>query len=89
MVARNCLSGTVSRVHRGAVNAEVIVALKGGASVVAVITRDSLRHMALAPASRSMRSSRPQVSFWLLPVNLTEHGRIEPARRHRYHLSAR
>jgi molybdate transport system regulatory protein len=47
--ARNCLSGTVSRVHRGAVNAEVIVALKGGASVVAVITRDSLRHMALAP----------------------------------------
>jgi molybdate transport system regulatory protein len=46
--ARNCLSGTVSRLHRGAVNVEVIVALKGGATVVAVITREPLGHLALA-----------------------------------------
>ncbi len=50
--ARNCLSGTVSRLHRGAVNVEVIVALKGGATVVAVVTRESLEHLALAPGQQ-------------------------------------
>jgi molybdate transport system regulatory protein len=50
--ARNCLSGTVSRLHRGAVNVEVIVALKGGATVVAVITRESQQHLALAPGQK-------------------------------------
>jgi molybdate transport system regulatory protein len=50
--ARNCLSGTVSRLHRGAVNVEVIVSLKGGATVVAVITRESLQHLALAPGQQ-------------------------------------
>lgn len=46
--ARNCLSGTVRRLHRGAVNVEVVVALKGGATVVAVITRESLDTLGLA-----------------------------------------
>lgn len=50
--ARNCLSGKVSRLHRGAVNVEVIVSLKGGATVVALITRESLQHLALAPGQQ-------------------------------------
>lgn len=46
--ARNCLSGTVRRLHRGAVNVEVIVELRGGATVVAIITRESLDSLELA-----------------------------------------
>lgn len=40
--ARNCLAGTVTSVKRGAVNSEVILALKGGASIAAVITNTSV-----------------------------------------------
>jgi molybdate transport system regulatory protein len=38
--------------HRGAVNVEVIVELKGGATVVAVITRESLATLELAVGQR-------------------------------------
>lgn len=51
--ARNCLCGTVSRVTRGSVNADVVIDLPGGASVSAVITLDSLDRLALAPGSRA------------------------------------
>ncbi len=45
--ARNQLAGTVSRVTPGAVNAEVVIALRGGNSVVAIITNGSVAAMQL------------------------------------------
>jgi molybdate transport system regulatory protein len=39
--ARNTLPGTVSKVTKGAVNTEVVMTLKGGQEVVAVITNTS------------------------------------------------
>lgn len=51
--ARNRLCGTVSRVTRGSVNADVVIDLPGGASVSAIVTLDSLDRLALAPGSRA------------------------------------
>lgn len=45
--ARNRLRGTVARIVPGAVQAEVVLALSGGASVAAVITQDSLQALGL------------------------------------------
>lgn len=45
--ARNQLRGTISRVVPGAVNAEVVIALSGGNSIVAVITIASANTMRL------------------------------------------
>lgn len=47
--ARNCLRGIVRRVVRGAVNSEVELELAGGASLVAVVTRTSIKALGLAP----------------------------------------
>ncbi|MDF9392104.1 MULTISPECIES: TOBE domain-containing protein [Methylococcus] len=46
--ARNQLSGTVSRIHKGAVNSDVIIDLGGGETVAATITNDSLESLGLA-----------------------------------------
>jgi molybdate transport system regulatory protein len=46
--ARNRLSGTVARIQPGAVNTEVVIDLKGGGSIAAVITNDSAIHLGLA-----------------------------------------
>lgn len=45
--ARNQFKGIVSDVVIGAVNAEVMISLKGGDSIVAAITKDSAEAMAL------------------------------------------
>jgi molybdate transport system regulatory protein len=45
--ARNHLTGSVSRIVRGPISAEVTLALPAGRSVVAAITRDSLERLAL------------------------------------------
>jgi molybdate transport system regulatory protein len=45
--ARNCLSGTVSRVQPGAVNTEVSIELPGGGTIAAIVTRDSGEALAL------------------------------------------
>jgi molybdate transport system regulatory protein len=50
--ARNVLAGTVLRVERGSVNAEVSLALKGGESMVAIITNASVDLLGLT-AGRS------------------------------------
>jgi molybdate transport system regulatory protein len=46
--ARNMFVGKVSGVKKGAVNAEVILNLQGGASVVATITNSSAERLGLA-----------------------------------------
>jgi molybdate transport system regulatory protein len=45
--ARNQFTGTVKEVIIGAVNAEVHVALKGGATIVASITKESVETLAI------------------------------------------
>lgn len=47
--ARNRLVGRVARVQPGAVNAEVVIELPGGASLAAVVTQASCDALALAP----------------------------------------
>lgn len=47
--ARNCLAGQVESVSDGAVNAEVVIALPGGSRVVAMVTRDAVQELQLAP----------------------------------------
>lgn len=58
--ARNQLHGTVSRLVRGAVNTEVVLALRGGVSVAAVVTNVAARRLNLAvgrPASAIFKAS--------------------------------
>ncbi len=47
--ARNQFLGTVMRLTRGAVNAEVILDIGGGDTLAAVITNESVDNLALAP----------------------------------------
>jgi len=46
--ARNRLCGTVSRIRKGAVNTEVSLALAGGNTLVAIVTRESAATLKLA-----------------------------------------
>jgi molybdopterin-binding protein len=45
--ARNVLKGTVTKVTRGAVNAEVTIRLDGGAEIVSIITNNSADRLGL------------------------------------------
>jgi molybdate transport system regulatory protein len=47
--ARNVLAGTVQNVTKGAVNAEVAITLRGGETIVAVITNSSVDSLDLQP----------------------------------------
>lgn len=58
--ARNRLSGTVSRLVKGAINTEVVIELKGGNSVAAVITNGAAKTLKLRegePASAIFKAS--------------------------------
>jgi molybdate transport system regulatory protein len=46
--ARNVFEGTIQSVTKGAVNAEVILLLKGGGNIVAIITNSSVDSLNLA-----------------------------------------
>ncbi|HZV93426.1 MAG TPA: TOBE domain-containing protein [Caldimonas sp.] len=47
--ARNQLAGTIVRMQPGAVNAEVVIDVGGGATIVALVTQGSASSLALAP----------------------------------------
>lgn len=49
---RNQFRGTVTRVTPGAVNAEVLVDLPGGATITAIVTMGSVGNLGLAPGSK-------------------------------------
>ena len=51
--ARNVLSGTVTSIIKGAVNAEVLISLRGGESLVAVITNSSVDRLSLQPGTEA------------------------------------
>ncbi len=45
--ARNIFAGTVTRLTEGAVNSEVVLSLKGGDSLVSIVTNESVENLAL------------------------------------------
>jgi molybdate transport system regulatory protein len=49
--ARNQLEAKVKSVRHGAVNSEVVLELRGGQQIVAVVTRSSAESLGLAPGS--------------------------------------
>ena len=51
--ARNMLAGTVTRVAKGAVNAEVDLTLAGGEKIAAIITNDSVADLGLAEGKKA------------------------------------
>jgi molybdate transport system regulatory protein len=63
--ARNILKGTVTKVNRGAVNAEVTIRLDGGTEVVAIITNQSVDRLGLkenVPAYAVIKASSVMVA---------------------------
>lgn len=68
--ARNRLSGTVIRIQQDEVNAEVIVLLPGGETLVAMITQQSVQSMALMPGmpAWAMFKSNVPVLGVMLPL---------------------
>jgi molybdate transport system regulatory protein len=52
--ARNALRGVVERVSEGAVNAEVVLAVAPGIEIVAIITRESVAELGLAPGQAAI-----------------------------------
>ena len=65
---RNCLSGTVAEIHKGAVNSEVVVALDSGEPLVSVITNESVAGLALSKGSKV--SALFKASHVILGVNV-------------------
>ena len=51
--ARNRLTGTVVRCQEGAVNAEIVIELPGGKTVVAIVTNESVRELGLKEGVRA------------------------------------
>ncbi len=46
--ARNQLAGKVKEIKPGAVNSEVVIELKGGDKITAIITKDSIADLGIA-----------------------------------------
>jgi len=53
ITARNQLWGEVVQIHDGPVNSEVTLALSGGKSVTAVVTKNSIENLGLAPGVKA------------------------------------
>lgn len=52
--ARNVLPGTVSGITKGAVNAEIVLSLRGGETIVAVITNPSVDRLGLQKGAEAL-----------------------------------
>ncbi|TLN13372.1 LysR family transcriptional regulator, partial [bacterium] len=70
--ARNIFSGTIARLTRGAVNSEVVISLKGGDSLVSVVTNESVEGLGLREGSEVY--ALVKASSVLIGKNLEESG---------------
>ena len=52
--ARNTLPGVIETVTDGAVNSEVVIRLQAGPAITAIVTRESVAELALAPGRQAM-----------------------------------
>jgi molybdate transport system regulatory protein len=52
--ARNTFSGTIAKVTKGAVNAEVLLSIAGGDQIVASITNSSVENLALKEGASAL-----------------------------------
>src|SRR5262249_53304622 len=52
--ARNTFPGTVTRVTKGAVNAEIELTLDGGERIIAIVTNASVDSLGLTPGKKAM-----------------------------------
>lgn len=55
----NCRQSKVVRVNEGGANSEVVVQLPGGTKVFAIVTRDAVEELGLAPAVSCQLSAPP------------------------------
>ena len=72
--ARNVLAGEVQEVTRGAVNAEIILALQGGELIVAVITNGSANSLDLVKGKKAfaiMKASEVMIGKGLEQAKLS------------------
>lgn len=63
--ARNTLKGTVKKIILGAVNAEVVIELPGGAQITSVVTKEAVEALGLAegkPAYAIIKASNVMVA---------------------------
>jgi molybdopterin-binding protein len=63
--ARNMLQGTVKKIVPGAVNAEVVIDLPGGAEIVSIITMTSVERLGLKegkPAYAVIKASNVMIA---------------------------
>ncbi|MDR2092926.1 MAG: TOBE domain-containing protein [Azoarcus sp.] len=76
--ARNCFSGVVSQVNTGPINAQVELSLAGGDKIIAIVTRESVDALALAPGKAA--TALVKASWVLLTAG---HGKLRfSARNH-------
>ncbi len=72
--ARNVLAGTITKVTKGAVNAEIDLTLKGGEKVVAILTIHSVDSLGLKegkPAYAIVKASSVMIAKDLRPGQLS------------------
>lgn len=78
--ARNVFDGTVEAVKLGAVNSEVDVTLPGGIKIVATVTNDSVKNLALAagkPVLAIIKASSVMILTEGNGVKLSARNRLE------------
>jgi len=78
--ARNHLQGTVSAIRSGAVNDEIELTLRGGARVVATVTRESTEALGLKPGVEAfalIKASSVIVATDLHDVRLSARNSLE------------
>ncbi len=75
---RNAFSGTVATVTRGAVNAEVALAIADNVTLTAIVTNTSVEELALAPGTSAVALVNPS---WVVLAHEEEVGRTSARNR--------
>ena len=71
--ARNTLAGTISRITKGAVNSEILLATAGGDEIVAIITNGSVDAMGL---KEGMKAYALVKASWIILGKDLDKGKI-------------